>query len=374
VLTGLISADGGLWFKNLGTYMNFNNWQWQIKNSLKSIEDLKASLSLSALQEQWLDEHFAKVPLPFMITPYVASLMDNSPQCPIFSQMISSQQELIVDDVALRDPLGEEEREKVPHLVHRYPDRVLFLATDRCASYCRFCTRKRMVGQGPTPRRDQQEEAFRYIEENSQIKEIIFSGGDPLMLSNNRLEELLSRAFSISHIEVARIHSRMLSFAPMRIDQELVDIFKRYSPLYLVTHFNHPKELTEQALKALAMLHESGIVILNQSVLLKNINDHAEILTTLNRTLVRNRVRPYYLHLCDVVTGAQHFRVPLTRALEILGEMRGHISGLCMPTMVIDIPGGHGKVPLVPNAIVDEDEDFIYLTGFKQGRAAYPKR
>jgi lysine 2,3-aminomutase len=353
---------------------SFDNWQWQIKNSMKSIEDLKNFLPLSAAQKQWLDEHFAKVPLPFMITPYVASLMDNSAQCPIFSQMISSQQELVVDDLELRDPLGEEEREKVPHLVHRYPDRVLFLATDRCASYCRFCTRKRMVGQGPTPRRDQQEDAFRYIEQNSAIKEIIFSGGDPLMLSNNRLDELFSRAVAISHIEILRIHSRMLSFAPMRIDQELVDIFKRYAPLYLVTHFNHPKELSKQALSALHRLHESGIIILNQSVLLKNINDSAEILSELNRTLVRNRVRPYYLHLCDVITGASHFRVSLERALQIMSEMRGHISGLCMPTMVIDIPGGHGKVPLVPNAIVDEDEDFIYLSGFKKGRAAYPKR
>lgn len=353
---------------------SFDNWQWQIKNSMKSIEDLKAFLPLSTPQKQWLDKHFAKVPLPFMITPYVASLMDSSAECPIFSQVISSQQELIVDDIELRDPLGEEEREKVPHLVHRYPDRVLFLATDRCASYCRFCTRKRMVGQGPTPRRDQQEEAFRYIEQNSSIKEIIFSGGDPLMLSNNRLDELLKRAFAISHIEIIRFHSRMLSFAPMRVDQELVDIFKKYSPLYLVTHFNHPKELSAHALKAIAQLHESGIIILNQSVLLKNINDSAEILTSLNRILVKNRVRPYYLHLCDVVTGAKHFRVPVERALEILAEMRGHISGLCMPTMVIDIPGGHGKVPLVPNAIVDEDDDFIYLSGFKKGRAAYPKR
>ena len=311
---------------------------------------LKAFWTLSATQEQWLDKYFAKMPLPFIITPYVASLMDSTPECPIFSQMIASQQELVVDDVALRDPLGEEEREKVPHLVHRYPDRVLFLATDRCASYCRFCTRKRLVGQGPTPRRDQHEEAFYYIKQNSAIKEIIFSGGDPLMLSNNRLDELFSQAFAISHIEIVRVHSRMLTFAPMRIDRELVDIFKNYSPIYLVTHFNHPKEISEHVLRALDKLHESGIIILNQSVLLKNINDSAEILTSLNRILVKNRVRPYYLHLCDVVTGAKHFRVSLERALQILGEMRGHISGLCMPTMVIDIPGGHGKVPLVPNS------------------------
>jgi lysine 2,3-aminomutase len=352
----------------------YNNWQWQIKNSIKSVQQLKNYMGIVSTTEHWLDNYFAPVSLPFMITPYVASLMENNnAKCPIFSQLISSRQELLIDKTEFSDPLGEEKREVVPHLVHRYPDRVLFLVTDRCASYCRFCTRKRIVGQGPTPTREQHDEAFNYIENNAAIKEIIFSGGDPLMLSNSRLDELLGRASKIKHVDILRIHSRMLTFAPMRVDDELVSIFKKYKPLYLVTHFNHPKELSTQALKALQKLQESGIIILNQSVLLKNINDDAAILTKLNRTLVKNLVRPYYLHLCDVVTGAKHFRVSLLRALEIIKEMRGNISGLCMPTLVIDIPGGHGKVPLVPNVITKEDAEFYYITGFKNETAAYPK-
>lgn len=348
------------------------DWRWQMANVVSSLDELRRFMP-SDLVHEWLENNFSTTALPFAVTPYFASLMNGRPDCPIFSQVVSSQQELEATDYELRDPLGEEPREKVPHLVHRYPDRVLFLATDRCASYCRFCTRKRWVGQGPSPQKDQQEEAFRYIEQNPDIKEIIFSGGDPLVLSNRRLDELFSRAFQIPHIDMVRIHSRMLSFAPMRIDEELATILKNYSPLYLVTHFNHPKEITSLTTDALKILHNSGVTVLNQSVLLKGINDSPELLTTLFRTLVKNHVRPYYLHQCDVVQGAKHFRVPLARSLEIVQALRGTISGLCMPTFVIDIPHGHGKVPLVPNPIEHEDDDFIYLKGFKGGRAAYPK-
>jgi lysine 2,3-aminomutase len=312
--------------------------------------------------------------LPFALTPYVASLIDESATCPIWAQLIPRAEELIPESHDLLDPLGEGPREVVSHLIHRYPDRVLFLATDRCASYCRFCTRKRMVGQGPSPSKEHQEEAFRYIEEHDEIKEIIFSGGDPLILSTPRLLQLFARAFSIKHVDNIRIHTRMLTFAPMRIDQELLAVFKSHAPIYLVTHFNHPKELTPLALKAIKDLVDAGVVVLNQSVLLKDINDNAVVLGELFRLLVKNRCRPYYLHLCDVVVGAGHFRVPLERALKIMKELRGHISGLCLPTLVIDIPGGHGKVPLVPNAIVNEDEDFIYLEGFSGGLARYPKK
>ncbi len=201
------------------------DWRWQMANVVSSLDELLRFMP-SDLARDWLEKNFSKTPLPFAVTPYFASLMNGSPDCPIFSQVVSSQRELDEAEYELRDPLGEEPREKVPHLVHRYPDRVLFLATDRCASYCRFCTRKRWVGQGPSPQKDQQEEAFRYIEQNLEIKEIIFSGGDPLVLSNRRLDELFSRSFQIDHIEVVRVHSRMLSFAPMRIDEELANILK----------------------------------------------------------------------------------------------------------------------------------------------------
>ncbi len=350
-----------------------SDWRWQIAHSIRSIDELRSVVPISSELDDWFNNNFALASLPFALTPYFASLMDGSVRCPILAQMVSSTQELKNRDYELMDPLGEEPRQHVKHLVHRYPDRVLFLATDRCASYCRFCTRKRWVGQGPSPQKDQQEEAFNYIESKPEIREIIFSGGDPLVLSNHRLQDLIERAFSIKHIDVIRFHTRMLSFAPMRIDKELLEIFSDHSPIYLITHFNHPRELSDLAIKALKDLHHSGLTLLNQSVLLKGVNDDPDILQELFRKLVKNHNRPYYLHQCDLVKGAEHFRVPLKRSLEIVESLRGHISGLCMPTFVIDIPHGHGKVPLVPNPIDHEDEDFIYLLGFKGGMAAYPK-
>lgn len=350
-----------------------DDWRWQIRNCIKSVDELAKHVPIRDDTRAWLSENFASADLPFSVTPYFVSLMTGEKDCPIFAQVISSQQELLPDAREMRDPLGEESRQKVPHLVHRYPDRVLFLATDRCAAYCRFCTRKRWVGQGPTPLRDQHDEAFAYIASNVDIKEIIFSGGDPLLLSNERLHELLTRAFAIPHIDFVRFHSRMLSFAPMRIDDELVNVFKQFSPIYLVTHFNHPNEINETTRSALRKLQESGVVLLNQSVLLKGINDDEKILKELLRTLVKNKIRPYYLHQCDVIKGAGHFRVPLARSLELVDKLRGHISGLCLPTLVIDIPGGHGKVALSKNPVVREDDDFVYLQGFAGGVAAYPK-
>lgn len=350
------------------------DWQWQIRNSIKTLDDLYALLPKSDQFVSWLENNFASTALPFSVTPYFASLMNGDVNCPIFLQAISSHEELLDDPTAMRDPLGEEPRKAVPHLVHRYPDRVLFLATDRCATYCRFCTRKRWVGQGPTPLRDQHEDAFKYIERNSAIREIIFSGGDPLLLANSRLEHLLKRAFSIKHIDVVRFHTRMLSFAPMRVDDELAQVVSQFSPIYLVTHFNHPKEITEKAIQSIKILQNSGVVLLNQSVLLRGVNDDEEILKSLFRLLVKHKVKPYYLHQCDVVTGAAHFRVPIKRAIELTSSLRGHISGLCQPTLVIDIPGGHGKVPLVDNPIVREDDDYIYLRGFASAVAAYPKK
>jgi len=350
-----------------------DDWRWQIKSSIRSIDDLIKYLPKNNNILDWSATHFKSVALPFSVTPYFASLMNGELTCPIFLQVISTSNELMVDHTDMVDPLGEEERQHVPHLVHRYPDRVLFLATDRCASYCRFCMRKRWVGQGPTTARDQQEEAFRYIEEHAEVREIIFSGGDPLLLSNERIYELLKRAFSIRHIDIVRFHSRMLSFAPMRIDNELAEIFKQFSPVYLVSHFNHRQEITSKTLDAVNLLIAAGVVMLNQSVLLKGVNDDDQILKDLMRTLIKMRIKPYYLHQCDVITGARHFRVPLARSIALVEKLRGHLSGLCQPTLVIDIPGGHGKVALHGNPIVREDEHFIYLRGFKGEIAAYPK-
>ncbi len=353
--------------------MNTQNWRIQMQQAITSQEDLLKHANLNNYQKDWLQENFSKNPLPFFLTPYFASLIKPIDNCPIFMQVISSSLEQIDEDFLVPDPLGEEEREKTPHLVHRYPDRVLFLASDRCASYCRFCTRKRWVGQGPTPQKSQAEEAFNYIKNNQQIKEIIFSGGDPLILSNQRIKYLLDNAFSIDHIDVVRIHSRMLSFLPMRIDDELIDILKKYSPIYLVTHFNHPDEITAQTIEAINKLISAGVVLLNQSVMLKNINDDVAILTSLFRTLVKSRIKPYYLHQCDLIKGSAHFRVPIKQSLEIFSKLRGNISGLCMPSFIVETPGGFGKIALSANPIIKEDDNFIYLQGFKGDIAAYPK-
>ncbi len=352
---------------------NFNDWRWQIKNSIKTVEGLKQVLPKDQEREAWLLKNFSSAALPFSVTPYFASLMGKNVSCPLFLQVVSSALEIKNDSSDRRDPLGEEEREKVAHLVHRYPDRVLFLATDRCASYCRYCTRKRWVGQGPTPMKEEQQEAFAYIKAHSSIKEIIFSGGDPLLLSDERIHQLLAQSFAISHIDFVRFHTRMLSFAPMRITKELCEILSQYTPIFLVTHFNHPQEITDDAIKAIKLLQNSGVTLLNQSVLLKGINDSKETLLELFRVLSKNQVRPYYLHQCDVVSGASHFRVPIKEAIALVNSLRGHISGHCLPTFVLDIPGGHGKVPLNSLPVVGEDEENLYFKGFLGGVSPYPK-
>jgi lysine 2,3-aminomutase len=349
------------------------DWRWQIKNSIKTLDGLKSVLPKSSKRDAWLGSHFAPLPLPFSVTPHFASLMGEDETCPIFLQVVATQKELVSDESDRRDPLGEEEREKVPHLVHRYPDRVLFLATDRCASYCRYCTRKRWVGQGPTPLKEDQQEAFDYIKRNPEIKEIIFSGGDPLLLSDERIYQLVSQSFAISHIDFVRFHTRMLSFAPMRITDALCEIFAKFSPLFLVTHFNHPQEISEITKEALEKLYKSGVVLLNQSVLLKGINDNEAVLLELFKTLSKNKVRPYYLHQCDVVNGASHFRVPIEEAIALSHSLRGKISGHCLPTFVLDTPGGHGKVPLTKSSIVREDDDNFYFEGSLGGISSYPK-
>lgn len=352
---------------------NWYDWRWQLQNALRSISDIQSTDFLSSEQKVFIKEQFSNVALPFFITPHFLSLMGQDASCPIMNQVIPTKKELLNEEFLLKDPLGEEDKQKVPHLVHRYPDRVLFLLTDRCFSYCRFCTRKRLVGQGPTPSQEDHDAAFNYVKNNKKIREIVFSGGDPLLCSDDKIKNTLQKAFSIDHIEIVRFHSRVMSFLPMRVTDKLCNILAQYSPIYLVTHFNHPSELSEDAINALQKLSKAGVVLLNQSVLLRDINDSTEILSSLFLKLLKHKVKPYYLHQCDLVEGASHFRVPIKKAIEIVGKLRGHISGLAQPTFVIDIPQGLGKVPLTANPIVKEDEDFIYLQGFNGGVHSYPK-
>ncbi len=344
-----------------------------IKKSLRTIQELESYLTLTVAEKEAILTLSQRGGLPLRITQHYLSLINpQDPNDPLRLQVIPQQAEFKPVELERRDPLGEEDHEVVPHLVHRYPDRVLLLITDRCASYCRFCTRKRWVGQGPTPNLNHLEKALVYVAEHTEIKEVIISGGDPMILDDKKIEILLQKIRAIPNIDVIRFHTRMLTFEPTRITDKLVEIFKKYQPIYIVSHFNHPNEIAPETEQAILKLVDQGLPVLNQAVLLKNINDNSETLTQLFRKLTHLRVRPYYLHQCDIAPGTEQFRVPLLRALELVKSLRGHLSGLCLPTFVIDIPGGFGKVPMFPSPIVAQNSDCITLEGFAGEQANYP--
>jgi lysine 2,3-aminomutase len=313
--------------------------------------------------------------LPLGITPHFLSLIDpDDVNDPLRRQVVPRASEFAAGDWDRRDPLGEEDHEAAPFLVHRYPDRVLLLATDRCAAYCRFCTRKRMVGQGPTPTKDDLAPALDYVRAHPGIREVIVSGGDALMLSDERLASLLASIRAIPHVEIIRLATRMLTFAPTRVTPGLLAAIAPHHPVYVLAHFNHPRELAADAVRAIEALVGAGVPVLNQTVLLRGVNDDAEVLATLFRALTRLRARPYYLHQCDLTPGTDAFRVPLDEARAIYGALRGRVSGLSVPTLVIDIPGGFGKVPITHDVVVGGDEDTVLLRGFAGEVAAYPRR
>lgn len=351
----------------------WSDWRWQLKSALRTTQAIKANFDLTEAEEKGLLLLNSQQSLPLQITPHFLSLIDTTnQQDPLRLQVLPRALEFTVDTIERDDPLGEVDHEVVPHLVHRYPDRVLLLATDRCASYCRFCTRKRWVGQGPTPKPEHLTEALEYIKLHPEIKEVIISGGDPLLLDDIKLDNLLRRLRQIPTLEIIRFDTRILTFAPMRITESLVAILKKYQPIYIVAHFNHLREINEYTKKAFAQLIDNGIMVLNQTVLLRNINDNSATLTELFRKLTFLRARPYYLHQCDLARGTKMFRVPLKRALSILKEMRGHVSGLNIPHFIVDIPGGFGKVSLVSDPVVAETANTISLQGFDGEVAEYP--
>lgn len=343
------------------------------QKNLTTRQEIESYLHLTPAEKEAILTLSKKGGLPLRITAHYLSLIDpKNPNDPLRLQVIPQQAEFKPIALERRDPLGEEDHEVVPHLVHRYPDRVLLLITDRCASYCRFCTRKRWVGQGPTPKIEHLTQALLYIANHPGIKEIIISGGDSLLLSDKKIEDLLQKIRAIPSVEIVRFHTRILTFEPTRITDNLINILKKFQPIYIVAHFNHVQEISPHTEKAILKLVDNGFPVLNQTVLLKNINNTQEILSTLFRKLSYLRVRPYYLHQCDIAPGTEQFRVPLKEALNLVKSLRGHISGLCLPTFVIDIPGGFGKVPLFPNPIVAENSEFVTLEGFAGERAEYP--
>jgi lysine 2,3-aminomutase len=330
----------------------------------------KSIASLEALAERFGPEHVGEIArlrqaaenFEFRISPAMVDLIQ-SPGDPIWRQYVPTVQELEVQD-GIVDSLAEDANSPVPNITHRYPDRALFLVSPVCASYCRFCTRRRKVGDPEKIPMAQLESAFQYLEEHKEIRDVIMSGGDPLLLSDRRIDEICKRLRSIPHLEVLRIGSRVPCHLPERITPELCAILKKYHPFYINTHFNHPDELTPAAITALGMLADAGIPLGCQTVLLKGVNDDPEVMKLLMQRLLVARVRPYYIYMCDQVAGAEHFRTSVEKGLEIIRALRGWTSGLAVPHFVIDAPGGGGKIPLLPEYVVKLTDKEIVLRNY----------
>lgn len=346
---------------------SWNDWRWQAKQAVTDLQGLDKALKLTDAERIGAMRAMA-AGLPISITPYYLSLCDPAdPDCPIRRQCIPRAEEAVVVRGDLRDPLGEEAHEVAPHLIQRYPDRVLLVATDRCGVYCRFCTRSRLVGDGGGARSMRAlDPAFDWIAAHPEIRDVIVSGGDPCLMSTERLSRLLSRLRSIAHVEYVRLATRTPVTLPQRISEELCRAIREsHDATWVMTHFNHPKELTDQARAACARLADSGLPVMNQTVLLRGVNDNPATLEALFRGLVRSRVRPYYLLQMDPVGGTGHLRTPMRRGVELMAALQGRVSGIALPKLVVDTPGGLGKVPIGPNYVVREDPGVTVLQTFR---------
>ncbi|MFA3782519.1 KamA family radical SAM protein [Melioribacteraceae bacterium 4301-Me] len=333
-------------------------WQQMIRDSIHSVDQLVEKFGIDRKVAEDLDEFFQA-----RINPYYLSLI-RYPGDPIWKQCVPDKLEL-EDMDGFEDPLKEDEMSPVPNITHRYPDRALFLTTSQCGMYCRFCTRKRKVGNSDKISMKELESAFKYLEQHKEIRDVILSGGDPLMLTDVMLEKILIRLRKIKHIEIIRLGTKMPCVLPHRITPKLCEMLKKYHPIYVNTHFNHPWEITPESTKACTMLADAGIPIGNQSVLMKGVNDDPEILKELFLKLLKIRVKPYYLFMADETKGTNHFRTSIDKALEIMDKLRGYISGLAIPHLVIDTPGGGGKVPILPQYVLHRDSDKIVLRNYK---------
>jgi lysine 2,3-aminomutase len=329
------------------------DWRWQIRNAVTSVDGLAASLKLTESELEGA-RRAEREGLPISITPYYLSICDrDDPSCAIRKQCVPEAREAIEVDGDLGDPLGEVAHEVAPHLVQRYPDRALLLATDRCAVYCRFCTRSRMVGDGGgAVSLDALAPALAYLRAHPEVRDIIISGGDPLAMATDRIVRVVSAVRAIPSVETIRLATRVPVTLPMRITRELVSALRPLHPLWVMTHFNHPKELTRQSIAACTRLADAGFPVMNQSVLLAGINDDAATLEALFRGLVRARVRPYYLLQADPVRGTSHLRTPIDRGVELIAALQGKLTGIALPKLICDTPGGLGKVPLSPTYVV----------------------
>jgi lysine 2,3-aminomutase len=347
---------------------NWKNWKWQVRHTIKDISTFERLLGISfgPGKRKRLKATLAKFPLS--ITPYYLSLIDkaNYEDDPIFKQSFPSVSELIVTKYDMKDPLAEDKDCPVPGITHRYPDRVLFHVSNICAMYCRHCTRKRKVGDVDSiPGKGEIRKGIEYIRNTPVIRDVLLSGGDPFMLSEEYLDWILCELRKIHHVQVIRIGTRTPVVLPYRITDDLVEVVKKYHPIWINTHFNHPREITSSSKEALQKLADAGIPLGNQSVLLADINDCPRIMKVLVQTLVQNRVRPYYLYQCDLTEGISHFRTPIGKGIEILESLIGHTSGLCVPTYVIDAPGGGGKIPIMPTYLISWSTNKVILRNYE---------
>jgi lysine 2,3-aminomutase len=350
------------------------DWRWQLRARIRTQAELERIFTLSDDERSAVSRHSGS--LPVGITPYYASLMDRlDASDPLRRTHIPVGQEYLRVPGEADDPLGEDHDTAVPGLVHRYPDRVLFLTTGTCSTYCRYCTRSRMVGEAGGEysfSRSQWESALAYIEAHPEIRDVLLSGGDPLTLSDDKLDYLLGRLRAIKHVEFIRIGTKVPTVLPMRVTRGLVKVLKKHHPLWMSLHFTHPTELTPEVTKSTSRLADAGIPLGSQTVILKGINDNVPVMTELMQGLLRHRVKPYYLYQCDPITGSEQFRTPVEKGIEIIEGLRGHTTGYAVPQFVIDAPGGGGKIPLLPEYLVGRDGDDLLLRNFEGGVYRYP--
>lgn len=343
----------------------WNNWHWQVQNRIETLEQLKKYIKLTTEEENGVKESLKT--LRMAITPYYLSLIDQSnPNCPVRKQAIPTHAETHHSAADLLDPLHEDGDSPAPGLTHRYPDRVLLLVTDMCSMYCRHCTRRRFAGQtDSSSSQDDISKAIDYIARTPQVRDVLLSGGDALMISDSRLESIISRLREIPHVEIIRIGTRTPVVCPQRITDDLVNMLKKYHPIWLNTHFNHPQEVTEESIAACERMANAGIPLGNQSVLLRGVNDCVPTMKKLVQQLVKMRVRPYYIYQCDLSMGLEHFRTPVSKGIEIIENLRGHTSGYAVPTFVVDAPGGGGKTPVMPNYVISQGQHKVILRNFE---------